>query len=282
MDTIEFTAINTFIYNKTLSNGLTGDEIVTVINPLLTVLHKHLSLYSFTYKIFDFKSMALAVNRDREPMLPLISAGYFYQKLLILNFQIFYLIAAINEIFHKPTTAFWTGKAMDLLFNGYEVDCTSEDFNSKAACSVFDSGDVKAVFPKGEEEDMFLFALLGRVVFITLKWKALIKSIVEQANGTPAGRFKTYRGVKNVHDLGSVIEFNEEEMLDVWDGDECNEIRGTESSIFPPFMTKEQGIWAFEAGICRSMKAEYDRPTKYRGIPTLRYHLDLGDIAVSV
>ncbi len=37
MDTIEFTAINYFIYNQTLSNGLTGDEIVTVINPLLTV-----------------------------------------------------------------------------------------------------------------------------------------------------------------------------------------------------------------------------------------------------
>ncbi len=36
-DTIEFTAINTFIYNQTLSDGLTGDEIVTVIDPLLTV-----------------------------------------------------------------------------------------------------------------------------------------------------------------------------------------------------------------------------------------------------
>lgn len=36
-DTLEFTAINTFIYNQTLSNGLTGDEIVTVIDPLLTV-----------------------------------------------------------------------------------------------------------------------------------------------------------------------------------------------------------------------------------------------------
>lgn len=52
---------------------------------------------------------------------------------------------------------------MDLLFNGYDVDCTSEDFNSKATCSVFESGEVKAVFPKGEEEDMYLFALFGAV-----------------------------------------------------------------------------------------------------------------------
>ncbi|KAJ6632868.1 Sensory neuron membrane protein 1 [Pseudolycoriella hygida] len=222
-DTIEFTAINTFIFNKTLSNGLTGDETVTVIDPLLT-------------------SLGLAINRDREPMLPLIAA-------------------AIQEIYHKPTTAFWTGKVMDLLFNGIEVDCTSDDFNSKATCAAFESGDVKTIVPKGDEEDKYLFALLG------------------SSNGTSAGRFKTYRGVKNVHDLGRVIEYNEEPELDIWDGDECNQIRGTESSIFPPFTAKEDGLWAFESNICRSMKAKYQRPSKYRGIPTLRYALDLGDIA---
>lgn len=57
---------------------------------------------------------------------------------------------------------------MDLMWDGIDVDCTSEDFNSKAACSVFDTGDVKAVWPKGEEEDMFLFALFGGVIFIIL------------------------------------------------------------------------------------------------------------------
>lgn len=105
---------------------------------------------------------------------------------------------------------------------------------------------------------------------------------VFQANGTESARFKTYRGVKNIHDLGRVIEYDGEPEVDAWDGDECNEIRGTESSIFPPFMAKEDGIWAFEANLCRSMKALYERPSKYRGIPTLRYHLDLGDIAVSI
>lgn len=100
-------------------------------------------------------------------------------------------------------------------------------------------------------------------------------------NGTDVGRFKTYRGVKNIQNLGKVIEFNGEPELDIWDGDECNEIRGTESSIFPPFGIKEDGIWAFEAGVCRSMQIKYERPSKYRGIPTLRFHGDLGDIAVS-
>nr|QGW45469.1 sensory neuron membrane protein 1c [Bradysia odoriphaga] len=222
-DTIEFTAINYFIYNQTLSNGLTGDEEITVINPLLT-------------------SLGLAINRDRPPLLPTVAA-------------------AINEIFHVPKTAFWTGKVMDLLFNGFDVDCTSEDFNSKTVCSAFDTGDIKTVAPKDDIEDMYKFAL-----FMT-------------ANGTDAGRYKTYRGVKNIFNLGKVIEYNGEPELDIWDGDECNEIRGTESSIFPPFGAKEDGVWAFESGICRSMKLRYERPSKYRGIPTLRFHGDLEDIA---
>lgn len=69
--------------------------------------------------------------------------------------------------------------------------------------------------------------------------------------------------------------------MDVWDGDECNEIRGTESSIFPPFNDKEAGIWAFEALICRSMKSTYDGKSKYSGLPTSHHIIDLGDIAVS-
>lgn len=82
--------------------------------------------------------------------------------------------------------------------------------------------------------------------------------------------------------MGNVLEYNEEPELDVWDGDECNEFRGSESSIFPPFNNLEDGIWAFEGSICRSMKATYEKPSSYRGIPTFKYHLDLGDVAVSV
>lgn len=109
-----------------------------------------------------------------------------------------------------------------------------------------------------------------------------INQIFKQANATEGARFKTERGVKNIHNLGRVVEYNGEPELDVWDGEECNEFRGSESSIFPPFSSKEEGIWAFEGGICRSMKLIYEKPSSYRGLPTLKYTLDLGDIAVSV
>lgn len=82
------------------------------------------------------------MNVDRQGMLPLVAA-------------------AINEIFHHPKDAFWTGKAMDIMFDGIPLDCRSEDFNSKAVCSIFETGEAKQIEPDGE--DRFKFSLLGAV-----------------------------------------------------------------------------------------------------------------------
>lgn len=89
-------------------------------------------------------SMALGVNVDREPMLDLIAS-------------------AINIMFHEPTDIFWTGKVMDILFNGIDVDCTSENFNSKAVCTVFEGGEEKAIVPHPEKEKYFQFSFFGSV-----------------------------------------------------------------------------------------------------------------------
>lgn len=113
----------TWQFQPQLSEGLTGDEIVTTLHPVLV-------------------SMGLGVNVDRAGMLPLIAA-------------------AINELFHNPKDAFWTGKAMDLMFDGLPIDCSSEDFNAKAVCSVFETGESQAIQPDGE--DRFKFSIMGGV-----------------------------------------------------------------------------------------------------------------------
>lgn len=51
---------------------------------------------------------------------------------------------------------------MDIMFNGIPVDCTSTDFNSKAICSVFESGDVKQIQPT-DKPGMLKFSLFGGV-----------------------------------------------------------------------------------------------------------------------
>lgn len=82
------------------------------------------------------------MNYDKKAMLPTISG-------------------AINELFHHPATPFWTGRVMDILFDGVNIDCSSEDFNAVAVCSQFETGDVKAVRPAGDKT--FAFSLFQGV-----------------------------------------------------------------------------------------------------------------------
>lgn len=42
--------------------------------------------------------------------------------------------AAITDIFHDPIDVFWTGRAMDLMFHGIEIDCDVTTSYSKIVC----------------------------------------------------------------------------------------------------------------------------------------------------
>lgn len=123
-DTLEYSYKNTYIYNPTKNGvGLTGNEIVTLLHPLIL-------------------GMALSVNVDRRELLPFIEA-------------------AINGILGNPTDAFWTGRVMDLLFDGIPLDCRSETFQVAAACGEFSTGDYKAIQPVNES--FYKFSLFGGV-----------------------------------------------------------------------------------------------------------------------
>lgn len=51
--------------------------------------------------------------------------------------------------------------------------------------------------------------------------------------------------------MGRVVEYNDETEMDTYDGEECNEIKGTDGLFFPPFLTKDMKIWAFASPVCR-------------------------------
>lgn len=87
--------------------------------------------------------MALSVNVDKKPMLPVVAK-------------------AIEAIFHQPKDSFWTGRFMDLFFDGIDIDCTSDEFEATATCAVLGGGDLKAIKP-GDKEKFFKFSLFGGV-----------------------------------------------------------------------------------------------------------------------
>lgn len=73
-------------------------------------------------------------------------------------------IAAIKELFHNPTDAFWTGRAMALLFDGIEIDCNTTVPLAKLACNEI----IKAKNPSIQSinnSKKLKFSLLGGVIF---------------------------------------------------------------------------------------------------------------------
>lgn len=110
-------------------------------------------------------SLALTVNVNRQGLLRMISE--------------------VIETMFKPTTPFWTGRAMDLFFDGIRhveiqietkfiiisvisskgipIDCSSKKFNVKSICAIFRNGENAAIQPIDEKKMAFKFSLLGAV-----------------------------------------------------------------------------------------------------------------------
>lgn len=84
--------------------------------------------------------MLLATNVDKAPMLPTIAQ-------------------VVKNMLHDPADAFFTGRAMDIMFDGVEIDCTSDDKVTTALCLSFD--DNKS-FQK-VDDGHFKFSLFGGV-----------------------------------------------------------------------------------------------------------------------
>jgi hypothetical protein len=99
-----------------------------------------------------------------------------------------------------------------------------------------------------------------------------------QKNGTSAGRWVVKRGVTNAREMGTAVSYNGETEAGVWKSDECDRFVGTDSTIFPPFLKKEEGLWAYSPELCRSMGAYFTHRSSYNGVPTYMYKMDFGDV----
>lgn len=146
----------------------------------------------------------LTLNVNKKPFLPIVNS-------------------AIEILFDSPQNMFYTGRVMDILFDGIPIDCSSDKFQAQAVCSVLGTGEIKAVRPLNSTHYAF--------------------SLLAQGNATDLGELTVFRGKKNSQDLGRVVAFNDEPEMSVWNKDECNEFVGTDSTIFPPYMDPKDGIW---------------------------------------
>lgn len=87
-----------------------------------------------------------------------------------------------------------------------------------------------------------------------------------QRNATPApARVRVLRGVKNLMDIGKVVEVNGQPKQSVWNDTKCDTYQGTDGTIFHPWIYEDEDIVSFSPDICRSLPAYYEKKTKYAG-----------------
>ncbi|KAK4886688.1 hypothetical protein RN001_002959 [Aquatica leii] len=185
-------------------------------------------------------AMPVMVSREKPAMLNLVNK-------------------AINAIFKNPEYPFVTAPVMDILFRGVVINCTVTDFAGKAVCTQLrtEAKDLEHV-----SDTIFKFSFFG------------------MKNGSVDEHTLTVkRGIKKSHDVGLVVAYDGAKEMTAWPTKECNQFVGTDSTIFPPFMTKEEGVAAYAPDLCRSLIATFDREEDYRGITVNKYVATFGDMS---
>ncbi|XP_011499316.1 PREDICTED: sensory neuron membrane protein 1-like [Ceratosolen solmsi marchali] len=182
-----------------------------------------------------------AVHRDKPSALPVLSK-------------------AIDSIFGKPENLFIKTKVRNILFDGLLVDCNVQDFAGSAVCTQI----------KIYRETLDI-QLVGENLYSA--------SIVRPANGTESkARTRVHRGIKNIMDVGKVIEYNNNRNISVWDDEYCDTFNGTDGTVFHPHFDRKgrDDVVVFNPNLCRSISCHFESKTTFSNMNLLRYTTDLG------
>lgn len=93
-------------------------------------------------------------------------------------------------------------------------------------------------------------------------------------NNTPEGEHEIYTGLHGTsHMFGYFASHKGQKALKFWKGEKCNQIVGSDGSLFPPFATSKTVLYAFAMDLCRSFYFNAIGTGEYKGIKGLLYTL---------
>ncbi|KAK7007733.1 putative cd36, partial [Halocaridina rubra] len=85
-------------------------------------------------------------------------------------------------------------------------------------------------------------------------------------NGSTDGIFNVYTGADDMSKYTTIVSFNHMEKLKYWNTDECNEIKGTDGSSFPPPVADSTVLYMFNDNLCRSVPLTFWKDIEMFGI----------------
>ena len=91
-------------------------------------------------------------------------------------------------------------------------------------------------------------------------------------NDTPEGEHEIYTGQAGTsHIFGYFASHKGKKVLNFWKGEYCNNIRGSDGTLFPPFVTESTVLSAFAMDLCRSFDFNSNGWSEYKGIKGILY-----------
>lgn len=93
-----------------------------------------------------------------------------------------------------------------------------------------------------------------------------------QKNGTAKDIVTVFTGAGDITKYGLIDRFNGENKLKHWTTQQCNQLNGSDGSIFPPHISKNDTIYVYDKDICRLLPLTWvtaDTPQDIAVITTL-------------
>lgn len=108
-------------------------------------------------------------------------------------------------------------------------------------------------------------------------------------NNSDDGEIKISTGLGDVTKLGSILTYDNISRVDTWsrsnedssenvtlsveenNAEECNAIRGSDGSVFPPFIKPSETLYIYNKAMCRSLGLEYSETVSHHGLETFRF-----------
>ncbi|KAL7294051.1 hypothetical protein TKK_0012525 [Trichogramma kaykai] len=229
-------------YKYNISRNTSSNELTYYQNQVL----KFNSEDSHPLKETDFVTVA---------NLPLMATINSAMKL---KFKIKIINKTMDQLFDKPQDLFLRTTVRDFLFDGIPIRCQERrNQDLIQACDSIDYTSKKTPFIKLQPDNGFKFSLLSH------------------KNNADDGQYTVKNGEDDVQLLGEIKSWkNSSTLIDVWSNETCNQIYGTDSTIFPPHVTESSKLSTFQSDICRSVDLTYQEKTTYRKVDGLRFITD--------
>ncbi|KAF9410824.1 hypothetical protein HW555_010205 [Spodoptera exigua] len=90
-------------------------------------------------------------------------------------------------------------------------------------------------------------------------------------NGTSPDVVTMFSGANDMTTYGIISHYNMREKLQHWTSDQCNSIAGSDGSIFPPHITKNDTLAVYDKDLCRLLPLKFLEEVSLDGIQAYRY-----------